>query len=1183
MWITDQVDLPPELIAAQQRGDLVVFVGAGASMDAPSSLPSFAGLTKRIATDAGVEPPSASVPLDEFLGDLDGPVDVHHRVHDIISNPASEPNDLHRALVRLPRDDSDVRIVTTNYDLHLSTSRAELASTTEFDGPALPLGNDFTGIVYLHGSVRQHHRFLVVTDRDFGHAYLTEAWAARFLHAMFRRYLVLFVGYSHDDVVMTYLARALPSDAVRFAMTPATDSGRWRRIGITPIPYPVSATGGHGELVRALSKWAEDSHLGLLDQRDRIRSLVQVSPPDDPADRSYLEAALADPAQVGFFTEFATSEDWLAWVSEQPVFKELFQPSAAASVISRTLSSWFARFTADDALSGAALATVQRLGGRLSPELWWTIAQAFHAADPNPSCRREWAVVLTSTAPDHTADFVEYMLVACRWPADHDMALFLLDHLLQVRVVLGPAWTPVDPGEQREPRPGRYVNADVRLRGNDYWLNEAWEKLFRPNLADCGSDVVVIAEHHLRDAHRRLRLLGKASDRWDPVSFQRSAVEPHEQDHAGREVNVLIDAARDCIEHLLQVDAPLASAIVESWSRSEVPLLRRLAIHAWAGRTDRTADEKLRHAVASGWLYAPSLKHEAFQLLKSALPEASSGVVDVVVEGASAGSPEVTGRSADYEVFNLLSWVTSLVPKAGSASAALAEVTAQHPDFAPRDHPDLDSYMETGWVPERLPMTVADFHEIVSRDAGEAVAAVVRYRDAVSPFDGPTLDDALALVVQTVADHPEDGYRILDALAADAEAAQVVGGAVVRGLGASAKRTEDWTSLLDRLLAFPGVSTLADEISQLLEDGSRNRESGLGPENLEAARRLASAAWPHLSRSTVGAGDWLSRAINSGFGRIAEFWLHSISIESQASGDAWAGLDETTTGALEGMVAATTEDEALALVVLASQLHFLFAADEAWTTKNMLPLFDWSGDEARAEQAWDGFLSWGRWNDRLLAAGLKVAFERSFSKVGAKFNEEHRRRFCEYVAGIAVTSSIPGIGNEMAKGLVSAADDASRASFASAMETVLGDLPDEVAVARWDAWIRDYLAERVAGVPRPMSADEATEAAGWLLHLGDRFPEAAALVANTPAGLGEHSDLLYRLKDSALVTKYPHDVAKLLAQLARGTEPPFWGCRFLASIVESVRSNVERSLLVPVVEEALRLGCSGAPEWLGIS
>lgn len=991
---------------------------------------------------------------------------------------------------------------------------------------------------------------------------------------------MLFVGYSHDDVVMTYLARALPSDAVRFAMTPASDADRWRRIGITAIPYPVSPMNDRSELVRALAKWADDSHMGLLDQRERIRTLVQMPPPDDPADRSYLEAAVADPGQVGFFTEFATGQDWLTWASEQPAFKELFRQAPTSGVVSRTLSLWFSRFAVDDARSGAALLTVQRLGGRLSPELWWTVALAFHAADPKPSCRNEWAVVLTSTATDDAADLLEYMLVACRWPTDRHLSLLLLDHLLHIRLVLSPTWTPVEPHEDGDRRPGRYVHADVRLRGDDHWLNDAWGELFRPNLADCASDVIVISERHLRDAHRRLRLLGKATDHWDPISFHRSAIEPHEQDHVGREVNVLIDAARDSIEYLLQADADRTSVIVDGWARSEVPVLRRLAIHAWTNRSDRTVDEKIRHAVASGWLYAPSLKHETFQLLKTTLPEASADVLDAVVDAASTGPPGRTGRSADYEVFNLLSWITTLVPDTESAQAALVAVTTEHPDFARRDHPDLDSYMETGWVPEQLPMTVADFHDIVSRDVGEAIEAVLRYREASSPFDGPTLGDTLGLVLQTVADHPEDGYRLLGALPGDAEAARVVGGAVVRGLGASSKTADDWTALIDHLLAMPDLSPVADDVSQLLEEGSRNRESGLGAENLQAARCLAGTVWPHLSGSSVDGGDWLSRAINSGFGRIAEFWLHSISIELQAAGEAWTGLDEVTTAALDMMVGATTENEALALVVAASQLHFLFAADEEWTTKTLLPLLDWTRDEHRAEQAWDGFLSWGRWNDRLLAAGLRAAFERSFRKLSAKFDEEHRRRFCDHVAAIVVSSSIPGIGMEMAKGFVSVADVASRASFASAMESVLGELPPDVAVARWDAWIKDYLADRMAGVPRPLSQGEATEAAAWLLHLDDRFPAAVGLIAETPAGLGEHSDVLYRLKDADLLRRYPHDVVKLVTQLARHTEPTFRGCRFLAAIVDRVRSSVDRALLTPLVEEALRLGCTGAPGWL---
>ena len=70
---------------------------------------------------------------------------------------------------------------------------------------------------------------MVLTDADFGRAYLTDGWASRFLVELFRSTTVMFVGYSHDDTVMKYLARALPeSDAGRrFILTDEADDNRW--------------------------------------------------------------------------------------------------------------------------------------------------------------------------------------------------------------------------------------------------------------------------------------------------------------------------------------------------------------------------------------------------------------------------------------------------------------------------------------------------------------------------------------------------------------------------------------------------------------------------------------------------------------------------------------------------------------------------------------------------------------------------------------------------------------------------------------------------------------------------------------------------------------------------------------------------------------------------------------------
>ena len=118
-----------------------------------------------------------------MLGEIEGDVDVHLRVRDLIGRAESQPNELHGAIVGLATASPTPRIVTTNYDRHLSTLLP--SGIDEFEAPALPRGNDFRGLVYVHGSVRQHPSRLVVTKADFGRAYLSDGWAAPFLGRLF--------------------------------------------------------------------------------------------------------------------------------------------------------------------------------------------------------------------------------------------------------------------------------------------------------------------------------------------------------------------------------------------------------------------------------------------------------------------------------------------------------------------------------------------------------------------------------------------------------------------------------------------------------------------------------------------------------------------------------------------------------------------------------------------------------------------------------------------------------------------------------------------------------------------------------------------------------------------------------------------------------------------------------------
>lgn len=57
MEIIDGVNIPDELMEAHDRGELVFFVGAGASMASPTNFPSYRQLAEELAEEAGYEKP----------------------------------------------------------------------------------------------------------------------------------------------------------------------------------------------------------------------------------------------------------------------------------------------------------------------------------------------------------------------------------------------------------------------------------------------------------------------------------------------------------------------------------------------------------------------------------------------------------------------------------------------------------------------------------------------------------------------------------------------------------------------------------------------------------------------------------------------------------------------------------------------------------------------------------------------------------------------------------------------------------------------------------------------------------------------------------------------------------------------------------------------------------------------
>ena len=393
------VDFPRRLTKALVSDELVVFAGAGVSMGAPANLPNFERLATAIAAGTG-EAQHESEPVDRFLGRLDSQgTNVHERAAHALRGGTPESTELHGDLLRLYRTPQSVRVVTTNFDALFEQAAAHVFDQPPavFRAPALPLGSSFSGIVHVHGDLG-HPPDMVLTDVDFGRAYLTEGWARRFLVDLFRTHTVLFVGYSHSDTVMNYLSRALtPGVGDRFALTDEPDSANWQLLGVEPIGYEKSGEGDHSALGEGVRRLADYSRRGLLDWQRDIAEIAKNPPPLDDEAVDLAIAALSDPERCRFFTDAASQVDWIAWLERRGYLTALFGTADLTERDGR-LARWLAQRFAPDHASALFL-LIGRNGLRVHPSFWWELARVVQDKDHPLSATRlaRWVSLLLAT------------------------------------------------------------------------------------------------------------------------------------------------------------------------------------------------------------------------------------------------------------------------------------------------------------------------------------------------------------------------------------------------------------------------------------------------------------------------------------------------------------------------------------------------------------------------------------------------------------------------------------------------------------------------------------------------------------------------------------------------------------------------------------------------------------------
>lgn len=1214
-FCTNGPEVPDRLLQAHEDGRVVLFCGAGISY--PAGLPGFSGLVdqlyKRLCPNPDPEQLKAKEAkrFDTAIGLLENDVvggreTVRRELARILTPEPGLPkrNATHEALLTLGRDrDNCTRIVTTNFDRLFETAIADThPDVRSFRAPSPPAKNRWNGLVYLHGILPDETSTtglddLVVSSGDFGRAYLTEGWAARFVAELLRSYTVCFVGYSIDDPVLRYMIDATvlseaPSEMFAFGGYAEGEEHRradeWKAKNVTPILYREDLQ--HRHLHETLHEWAEIYGHGVSGKKGIITRYAGLPPSLSTPQNNFVGRmlwALSDPSGLPakHFAEFdpVPSLDWLGPLSEDRFgqtdlerfgiiphtqddqarpFSFLRRPSSHAhapwmvlvnrgaesgqlDAVMLQLARWLTKHLDDPEL----LLRLANEGGKLHPAFAHFIESGLGTEEVRPAMRRLWGLLLAGRIRNPFL-FVELY----HWKGRFDQEGLTTGLRLQLRDLLAPrlslrrrlpGFEQERKGEEPE-QPADLVQGEIVLSAQhirsvlpeNLRENEHWRKALPGLLEDF--------ESLLKEAMDLMRELGVADDERDHSFLHQPSIGNHPQNERFQDWTALIELTRDAWLETAAIAPERARRIAESWSVVPYPVFRRLAFFAAAQDDIIPAYQGLDWLLGDGcrWLWSMETRRETMRLLVALAPRLEAESM-IVLEAAILAGPPLNDRDdADSERWSRI--------RDGAVLLRLAKIEASGGILGSLARDRLEE-LSTKYPDWQLAEDESDEFSIWSGEGSlitspELPPSPRRHRELVEwlkqhPKNDSWHDDDWS-------GRCRDNFRMTAwALCTLAREGEWLGDRWRDALYA-------WSDgeLLQRSWRYlaPVLAKASDEhllscsygLTRWLRSVAEIAD-GYDPLFLPLCERVIGL--DSGDDPDVGADDPAMQAVNHPVGHMMEallvWWFRRKPKDGQ-------GLPVELKPVFTMLCDVQIGRFRHGRVLLASRVVALFRIDRDWTVQNLLPIFDWQSCETEARAAWEGFFLSPRLYPPLMEAIGKPLLDMAnrYSVLGkhAEFN------YAALLTFEALDRS--GVFTEAElRAATESLPDRALVKCAHALKRAL----DGAAEQRTEYWrnrVRPYLRS-----VWPKSNNRKTKAVsaslGRVCIAADEvFPEALEELRHWLQPPQDHDYLVFELQRSDICGKFPGEALDFLELIVGNRLPPGTG-NYLAKCLEGIGSE----------------------------
>ena len=1097
----NNIEFPNQILDAVQNEKLVVFAGAGASTGKPTSLPNFANLAKQIAEDTGKT--LHHEPCEVFLGALKaGGIDVNGIAARILSDSDLKHNAFHEAIVDLFSSPENVKIVTTNYDQMFEQVMEERSITVPvYNSPALPLGNDISGIIHIHGNVCDP-KYMVVTDDDFGRAYLTEGYTSRFLIKLFESYTVLFIGYSYNDTIMRYLTRAMSREhsANRYILTDDAKSN-WQSLGISAIIFPKRSFTVARNCIIKLGIFAKKA---LWDWRNQF-SEVADNPPKDLSFEKQIDYCLENEDRSKVMANCIHGVGWLELLDKKGVFALCFSDSHPIDNKSILWANWLCDgFIGNN--DNSFISLFAKHGNRFSSffseiVLRTVIRQESHISNERIS---EYITLLDQQLTDPFG--ILHLIEITHKRQLYHLSLHLFEKLFITSIKLEKkVWIE---GERLEPK--------CSMIGDYYTVSHAWGTINQEVTLQYTSEVLSFVQKVIEEVHHQYVEMGHASNDEEPWSMSRLVVESYEKEDNKNPFHVLIQVYLQAIHALSEHED--TRFYLKRGLNSESILLRKIALRAIRESDCLNNSQKIAVICNESLPWCEESKEQVFLLAKDAFSKASSKMqnrlLDIIEKGPS-NYQEI--RDKPRAVYNWCEWLQRTDPNNKRIKSIINPILSEY-SFEPRENPEL-SIIESDevWIADTSPISSQKMLEMPDE---ELTTFLLNYKE---DFEGPSRWGLLNTFSECVKSNTQWASQLADYFYKHKIDNVEIWGRLFRGLEEANLSIEEALSWCSDLHSNADVIPDAYVASHFLWKVLQAKEiQQIFKAHEHVLFDLSVILWNQRDKAKPPKMRLIDKTLNTTTGIILMCWIYMVSYSDNA------GIPEPYLIRFEEALQLSSWEREVVVCILAGNFNFLCYRNRTWWIDRFESVLT-GKNKKMYTSAWEGIIYFSGRISKDTADIIAPILLKAVKNI--KWLEgDVRTGFIKlYLAFLIFAIDKPTL--KYIPEFYKFASEEIRIQFVETIDYRLRNMDSETKLDWWIKWLKRFLENRKNNKPVELSESECSTLFMLLPYLDFVFEDAVTILCKGSIPSKLDNLFWYELEEKKLTPAHSHSMAKLLSML----------------------------------------------------